>query len=105
MYLFFDFKYISDSEEEFWPIFFQSFYEKIHKKNLLYNLCSLIPRKKLQGYLTDKFKNIELIEQILNSISSDEYAQSKAKEYFFSRKIWFVIRKPAPILFHTSLSC
>ena len=37
--------------------------------------------------MTDKFKNIELVEQILNSISSDEYAQGKAKAYFFSNKI------------------
>ncbi|MHA1777522.1 MAG: hypothetical protein ACTSWC_12165, partial [Promethearchaeota archaeon] len=87
IYLFYDFKYFSESENEFWPIFFQYFYEKIHEDNLLHDLCSLIPKEKLQGNLTRKFKNIELVEQITNSISSDEYLQGKARAFFFSKNI------------------
>jgi len=87
VFLFFDFKYISDSEEEFWPIFIQRFYEQIQEHRYLKQLCDKLSRTKLKQDLIRKFKNTKLVENIINSISEDVSAQARAEEFFYGSEI------------------
>ncbi len=87
IYLFFDFKYISNSKEEFWPIFIQRFYEQVHDNQYLQRLCSELSPMKLKSELMRKFKNGKLVEQIQDSLSNDDSIQAKAIEFFYGDEI------------------
>lgn len=87
VFLFFDFKYISDSEQEFWPIFIQRLYEQIQEKHYLQQLCAQLSQNELKRELIRKFKNTKLVENVLNTISNDVSAQEAAMKYFYGDDI------------------
>ena len=46
VYLFFDFKHITDVETEFWPILFSRIYDQIKDNHYLRDLCAALPPTK-----------------------------------------------------------
>jgi len=87
IYLFFDFKFISNTKEAFWPVFIQKFYDQIQDNQYLRRLCAELPQEKLKSTLIKKFKNAKIVDQVLNSISSDASTQALAEEFFFGGEI------------------
>lgn len=86
VYLFFDFRHVSDTADEFWAVFIQKLYENIKDKKYLQTLCKLLPADKLKPKLLDYFKNTELVAQIINIISDDDTNRLSAEEYMLSSK-------------------
>ncbi|MHA1341757.1 MAG: hypothetical protein ACTSO2_17440, partial [Promethearchaeota archaeon] len=87
IYLFFDFKYITDNEEDFWSIFMQRLYEQIRQNKYLHKLCSELEQSKLRINLIRKFKNSKVVKQIQNILSNDASTQAIAEEFIYGEKI------------------
>jgi len=87
IYLFFDFKYVSDNENEFWPIFIQNLYGQIQENKYLNQLCEELNSTRLHSELIKYFKNSRIVSKILNSISPDDRTRATADEFFYGYDI------------------
>jgi len=88
LYLFFDFKSITEDIYEFWPIFLQNLIDQlVSKENIIATLINKLSPDKRSYQLTKIFKNSKLIDNLLKLTSQDLKEQSGAFEYFYGENL------------------
>lgn len=87
IYLFFDFKRMANTIDEFWAIFGERLIEQINKRNYLYKLTKNLDSFEQKSLLLKSFKNKALVDNLIKLLSSDRYKQHEAEEFFYSGKL------------------
>ncbi|MHA1338192.1 MAG: hypothetical protein ACTSPW_21055, partial [Promethearchaeota archaeon] len=87
IYLFFDFKRMADTEEEFWSIFGERLIEQIEKRKYLLKVLKDLDSFRQKSTLLQYIKNKYLVENLLKLLTNDIYKIAEAREYFYSGKL------------------
>ena len=87
IYLFFDFKEMANTVDEFWAIFGERLIEQLIKRGYLTKLTKDLDSFELRSLIIESFKNKDLVDNLIKLMSSDRYKQVEAKEYFYSGKL------------------
>ncbi len=89
LFLFFDFKGVTDNLDEFWPIFMQKLIDQLttEKTQILNSLINKIDSLRRQIELIRIFKNPDLVDNILKLISTSLRDQNAALSYFYDMKL------------------
>jgi len=82
--LFFDFKQMAETVEEFWAIFGERFIDQIKEKNYLNKITKNIGSINKKSLFIRTFKNKKLTNVLSKLSSSDPYEQEEALEYFYT---------------------
>ena len=86
LFLFFDFKAVTDNIKDFWPIFIQNLIDQLcnpEKQNFkIRDIIDKIPPPRKRLELIKIFKNKEIVDNILKLTSFDPNDQYSALEYF-----------------------
>jgi len=89
IFLFFDFKDVTDKIDDFWPIFIQNLISQLTDKetHILSGLLDKIDPLKRDIELMNVFKNTTLIDNLLKLISTSSREQRSALSYFYDMKL------------------
>lgn len=87
IYLFFDFKQMANTIEEFWAIFGERLIEQIRKRGYLIKIIEDLDSFEQRSLMIRNFKNKKLVDYLLQLLSTDRYKQVKAEEYFYSGQL------------------
>ncbi len=87
--LYFDFKFVTDNLEEFWPIFIQNFLSQLtnEEKPLLSEILNTIDSTTREDVLFKTLKNPDLVKNVLKLISSSSSERRAAFRYFYDMKL------------------
>ena len=81
-FLFFDFRYIADTEEEFWRAFFLKIYETVTDEGYLHRILGRIPTDKTRE-LRKIYGDNKIARQVLNAASDETAHQEEAADFFY----------------------
>ncbi len=87
IYLFFDFKHMANTIEEFWAIFGEKLIEQIRKRDYLIKIIEDLDSFEQRSLMIRNFKNKKLVDNLVQLLSTDRYKQVKAEEYFYSGQL------------------
>ena len=89
IFLFFDFKFVTDNLEEFWPIFIQNFITQLtnEEKPLLSEILNTIDSTTREDVLFKTLKNPDLVNNVLKLISSSSSERRAALRYFYDMQL------------------
>ncbi|MFX1487981.1 MAG: helix-hairpin-helix domain-containing protein [Promethearchaeota archaeon] len=87
IYLFFDFKQMANTTEEFWAIFGERLIEQIRKKDYLTKILEDLDSFEQRTLMLRNFKNKDLVDNLINLSSPDRYKQAEAEEFFYSGEL------------------
>ena len=87
IYLFFDFKHMANTVDEFWAIFGERLIEQINKRGYLTKLAENFDSFELRSLMIKSFKNKDLVDNLIKLLSPDRYKQVEAEEYFYNGKL------------------
>ena len=85
--LFFDFKQMAETVEEFWAIFGERLIDQIKEKNYLSKITKNISSINKKSLFIKTFKNKKLTNVLSKLSSSDPYEQDEALEYFYTAEL------------------
>ncbi|MFW9830095.1 MAG: helix-hairpin-helix domain-containing protein, partial [Candidatus Thorarchaeota archaeon] len=88
-YLFFDFKFVTDNLDEFWPIFMQNLISQLidEEQQFLVNLLNKLDSDKREIELMKNFKNPDLVNNTLKLISSSSNERRSAWNFFYNMQL------------------
>lgn len=88
LFLFFDFKSVTENINQFWPIFIQILLDQLisEEKNLITELINKLDPSKIRVDLIKIFKNNVLIDNLLKLTSLDPNERAIAFEHFYSEE-------------------
>ena len=87
IYLFFDFKHMANTIEEFWALFGERLIEQIRKRGYLIKILEDLDSFEQRSLMIRSFKNKKLVDNLIQLLSTDRYKQVKAEEYFYSGQL------------------
>ncbi|MFW9873966.1 MAG: hypothetical protein ACFFG0_12740 [Candidatus Thorarchaeota archaeon] len=87
IYLFFDFKQMASTVDEFWAIFGERLIEQIYKRGYLDKITKNLDSFEQKSLMLKSFKNKDLVDNLIKLSSPDRYRQHEAEEYFYSGKL------------------
>lgn len=90
LFLFFDFKAVTDNVEDFWSIFVQNIISQLipsDDENILSDLIKKLSTSKRRLELIKLFKNKIIVDNLLKLSSMDSNEQDSALEYFYGAEL------------------
>lgn len=82
-FLYFDFRYVAKTEEEFWRAFFIKLYEQMTEHGYLSKILAKIPKDK-ERVLRKLYGRSNMARHIINAASPEDSHQSTAEEFFYA---------------------
>lgn len=89
IFLFFDFKFVTDNLEEFWPIFMQNLISQLTNEEnpFLFEILNKLDSDNREIELMKTFKNPDLVNNTLKLISSSSSERRSALSYFYNMQL------------------